>query len=70
MSGSAPRDWGGFGGIIVEAKAIHDAERNHRLTDCPRCGAVLDADRDGSLNCPLGHFSAPAGAMRPDWAAH
>lgn len=61
------RDWGGYGAVLAEAQGLADAERARPLVDCPRCGTPLSRNGDGELDCPLGHFSAPAGAMRHDY---
>jgi len=50
------RDWGGFGGILAEARAIEEEMRDRDRTDCPRCGYTLAVRADGSVSCPMGHF--------------
>lgn len=63
------RDWGGLRGIIDEARDIARDERERPLVDCPVCGTTLQKnERLQQLGCPLGHFRAPAGARRADYA--
>lgn len=50
-------DFGGFGAILKEAKALADEEKQHVSPACPVCGTILDVrPRDGMRNCPLGHY--------------
>lgn len=58
------RDWGGLGSIIEEARQLDEQERQQPLVDCPICGTPLDVNSRGMKNCPMGHFRAPAGAMK------
>lgn len=58
-------DFGGFGKIVEEARALDADERNAPLVDCPLCGTPLDRNSAGTVNCPLGHFRS-SGARRVD----
>lgn len=51
-------DFGGFGAIVQEARALEEAERARPLVDCPVCGEVLKRNKRGAVSCPLGHFRA------------
>lgn len=61
------RDWGGLGGIIDEAKQIAAENRAAPLVDCPLCGTPLDVNARGMKSCSMGHFRAPAGALRSQY---
>jgi len=61
-------DWGGLRGIIDEAKQLDADEKARPLVDCPICGTVLQTNTRGAASCPLGHFRAPAGATRGQYA--
>jgi hypothetical protein len=58
------RDFGGYGAILRDARAIDDAERSRLLVDCPLCGEPLDKNARGELNCSYGHYQARPGAVR------
>jgi hypothetical protein len=51
------RDWGGYGAIIREARALDEAERTRPLIDCPLCGTPLQVRADGWRNCEMGHYT-------------
>jgi len=47
-------DFGGYGAIVREAQKI--AETEPLEVACPLCGEVLDVNKAGVKNCPLGHY--------------
>lgn len=57
-------DYGGFGAIMREAAALAEAEKRRALVDCPLCGMALVV-RDGTGNCPMGHWRGPVQGGRP-----
>lgn len=60
-------DYGGLRGIIDEAKQIDAEERTRPLLDCPLCGTPLQTNSRGEKSCEMGHFRAPAGALRSQY---
>lgn len=56
-------DYGGFGAIAREARALEREERAKARTpvDCPVCGEPLDVNPRGVRNCPHGHYQVRAG---------
>lgn len=42
--------------ITKEAREIAEQERQRPLVACPVCGALLQSNAKGVLNCPMGHF--------------
>lgn len=47
--------------ITKEAREMRREDDERELVDCPVCGEVLDENKDGWKNCPLGHFRAAPG---------
>ena len=62
MSNQPSADYGGFGAILAEARAIDAELRERDMTGCPVCGLLLDENEAGAVNCRMGHWSA---AVRP-----
>lgn len=53
-------DYGGFGAIVREAKALAEQDRAKPELDCPLCGEPLQFNARGQANCPLGHYRTNA----------
>lgn len=52
-------DYGGFKGIVDEARELAEAEQARPEVACPLCGKILDRNETrGEVNCPLGHYRA------------
>ncbi len=51
-------DYGGFGAILDEARALEDQLREQDDVDCPICGLLLDVNSAGAVSCRMGHFRA------------
>lgn len=58
-------DFGGYGAILREARALDEAQRAKPLIDCPVCGEPLKENARGEVNCPLGHFRASSRVQVP-----
>ncbi len=59
--GSSPTsqgDYGGFGAILEEARAIEEQLREQDRVDCPKCGSLLAVNSAGAASCPMGHYRA------------
>jgi uncharacterized Zn finger protein (UPF0148 family) len=50
------RDYGGFGGVLAEARALGESLTLPR-GDCPKCAYPLSQNAAGEVDCPLGHYS-------------
>lgn len=42
--------------IKDEARQMQAEDKAALLVDCPVCGAVLDENSRGEVNCPMGHY--------------
>ncbi len=52
-------DYGGYKGILDEARELDRVEQDRTEVACPLCGKILDQnERRGEVNCPLGHYRA------------
>lgn len=60
------RDWGGFGAILNEARAIDAELRSAPRPDCPLCGLILQQNSTGAVDCPMGHYTASARPSKAD----
>ena len=55
------RDWGGFGSIVNEARALDTEIKARPRVACPNCGTPLNRRSDGAVDCPMGDFTARGG---------
>ena len=62
-------DFGGLRGVLDEAKDLQRELGEAPLADCPHCGTPLQRnERRALLGCPMGHFQAPIGARKSEYA--
>ncbi|HEU0072489.1 MAG TPA: hypothetical protein VFS30_00620 [Dehalococcoidia bacterium] len=53
--------WEQYAAIKEEARDLEEQDKQQENAACPLCGELLD-NRDGILNCPLGHYRTTEGA--------
>ncbi|HUV73864.1 MAG TPA: hypothetical protein VMW79_06120 [Anaerolineae bacterium] len=44
--------------ILKEARQMAEEDRRRSPVACPKCGEPLDENKQGTLNCPMGHWQS------------